>query len=144
MLCSRADDQYFSLRVLKATRNQEGSGIWCRLWVSDLDSAATIFYSLLSRPVNIDFSPDIMRESFSSQGKGEVSELSVELILCGDGWETHKHLYVCFSIRPPGMICQQLYWHILNVLVFPAQFFVLVVQALEFEPLISVRTGWML
>ena len=27
-------------------------------------------------------------------------------------------LYVCLSIRPPGRICQQLYWRMHNVLVF--------------------------
>ena len=108
MLCSYANGQYFSSIVgaLKATRNREGRGV--TIWVSDVDSAAAIFHSYLGRPAGLDMSPDIVRESVSNQGEGEVSELSRELFLWGDAWDTQKHLYVCLSIGPPGSICQQL------------------------------------
>ena len=100
---------------------------------SDALSAAVIFHTFHSRPVGVNESPGIVREPVVSQGKGEVSEFSRELILYGDAWDTQKHLYICLSIRLPGRICQQLNWRIHNVLVFPAQFFVLVVQALALE-----------
>ena len=133
VLCSCTNSQYLGSIVgaLKATRNWEGSGV--TIWVSDVDSAATIFHPLLSRPISVDMSPGGVRESVSDQGKREVSELSRELFLWGDDWDTQKNLYVCLSVGLPGGICQQLYWHIHNVLVWPGQFFVLVVQALAFE-----------
>ena len=73
--------QYLSSIVgaLKATKNLEGSGV--TISVSDVDSAAAIFHSFLSRSVGIDMSPGSVRESVSDQGKGEVSELSRELSL---------------------------------------------------------------
>ena len=81
MLCSCANGQYFSsvAGAMKATRNQEGSGV--TICVSDVDSTAAIFHSFLSRPVDVDMNPDIVRESVSNQGKVEVSELSRELLL---------------------------------------------------------------
>ena len=77
--------------------------------------------------------PNIVRESVSNRSKGDVSEFSRELFLQGDAWDTQKHLHV----GPPGRICQQLYWRIHNVLMYPGQFFVLVVQALAFEVIFS-------
>ena len=91
------------------------------------------FQTFLSRPVDVDMGPDIVRESVSNQGKREVSKLSKELFLCGDAGDTQKHLYVCLTIWPPHWICQQLYWCIHNILVIPGQFFVLVVQDLALE-----------
>ena len=81
MLCSCAYGQYVSsiAGALKATRNREGSGV--TIWVSEVDSAATIFHPLLSRPIGVDMSPGIVRESVSNQGKGEISELSRKLFL---------------------------------------------------------------
>ena len=64
---------------MKAARNREGSGV--TIWVSDVDSAATVFHSFLSRPISVGISPDILREPVSNLGKGEVSELSGELFL---------------------------------------------------------------
>ena len=133
VLCSCANSQYLSsiAGALKATRNWEGSGV--TIWVSDVNSAATVFHPLLSRPISVDMSPGSVRESVSNQGKREVSKLSRELFLWGDAWDTQKNLYVCLSVALPGRICQQLYWHIHNVLACPGQLFVLVVQALAFQ-----------
>ena len=92
---SCTNNQYLSSIVgaLKATRNWEGSGV--AIWVSDVDSAAAIFHPLLSRSVSVDMSPGSEREPVSDQGKREVSELSRELFLWGDAWDTQKHLYIC-------------------------------------------------
>ena len=46
---------------------------------------------------------------------------------------TLRNICLSVSVGLPGRICQQLCWHIHNVLVCPGQFFVLVVQALAFE-----------
>ena len=81
MLYSCANGQYFSLivRAPKATRSRERSGVI--IWVSDADYAAAIFHSRFSRPVGVDMSPDIVRESVSYQGKDEVSELRFVYLL---------------------------------------------------------------
>ena len=46
--------QYLSSIVgaMKATKNQEGKGV--TIWISDVDCAAAIFHSFLSRPVGVD------------------------------------------------------------------------------------------
>ena len=53
----------------------------------------------------VDMSPDIVRESVSNQGKCLGSEFFREVFLCGDAWDTQKHLHTCLSIGPPGRIC---------------------------------------
>ena len=45
----------------------------------------------------------------------------------------NKNLCVCLTVKPPHSICLQPYRGIRNVLVFPAQFLVLVVQALVLD-----------
>ena len=93
----------FQLDSWSSEGHQEPRGKWCHhLGIS----AAATFHSFLSRPVSVDMSPDIVRESVHSQGKGEVSGLSRELFLWGDDWDTQKHLlYICLFIGSPGRIC---------------------------------------
>ena len=59
-------------------------------------------------PISADTSPCTMRKSVRSHIKGEVSELSRELLLCGDAWDTQICLNVCLTMKPPHRICQQL------------------------------------
>ena len=85
---------------------------------SDVDSTAAILHSFLSRPISVDMSLGFTGKSINGFGKGEVSEFSRELFLCGNAWDIQKYLYICLTIRRPHRICQQLLWCIHMWLMF--------------------------